>query len=219
MPAAAIFDLDGTLLDTEPDFSLLLNSLLEKHKRLPVERDLVRRTVSSGARALVKLGFQLGDTDEQLPLLLEEFLNLYSELIPQTRADLFEDIAPMIAAVNAAGIPWGIMTNKPRRFSEPLLRHFAAFDTCLALRCPDDVCGGKPHPAGILSVCEALRVDPEQAVYIGDHPRDIEAASNAGMPGIAVRWGYLPEGSNIETWGARFIADTPRSLSDYLKHE
>lgn len=216
MPQAVIFDLDGTLLDTAPDFTLLLNRLLQQHERAEVSSTSIRSTVSAGARALVKLGFGLRDDDPMLPVLLNEFLELYAALIPQTQASLFDDIDMLITSLHGAGVPWGIMTNKARRFSAPLLTRFESFSTCSVLVCPDDVNAAKPDPKGILHACAQLGLPPEQAVYIGDHPRDIEAAVNAGMPGIAVRWGYLPEASKIEEWGAAYIAETPRQLTDYL---
>jgi len=219
MTSAIIFDLDGTLLDTEPDFTLLLNQMLQRHDLPVLDQAAVRRTVSSGAGALVKLGFKLQDKDPLLKLLLEEFLSLYSEQIPRTQASLFEDIDMLIASLHAAGIPWGIMTNKARRFSEPLLQQFESFATCGSLVCPDDVNAGKPDPAGILRVCRELQVAADAAIYVGDHPRDIEAARNAGMPGIAVRWGYLPGDSHIEDWGADHIADSARDLAAYIRKQ
>jgi 2-phosphoglycolate phosphatase len=217
MAAAVIFDLDGTLLDTEPDFSLLLNRQLEQHGRPPVSRTAVRHTVSSGARALIKLGFDLGDDDPKLQALLEEFLASYAEQITQTQACLFDDIDQLIASLHGSGTAWGIMTNKARRFSAPLIERFDTFASCGSLVCPDDVNAGKPDPAGILRACAELQVPPQQAIYVGDHPRDIEAARNAGMPGIAVRWGYLPQDSRIENWGADYIADTADALDAYIR--
>jgi phosphoglycolate phosphatase len=219
MSSAIIFDLDGTLLDTEPDFTLLLNQLLQRHDLPGLEQSAVRGTVSSGARALVKLGFGLHDEDPQLQSLLMEFLDLYAKQIPHTQASLFEDIDMLIASLHAAGVPWGIMTNKARRFSEPLLLQFESFSTCGSLVCPDDVNAGKPDPAGILRVCRELQVAPAEALYVGDHPRDIEAARNAGMPGIAVRWGYLPQDSHIEEWGADHIADSALELAAYIRKQ
>lgn len=217
MTSAIIFDLDGTLLDTEPDFTLLLNQLLQRHDLPGLGQAAVRSTVSSGARALVKLGFTLHDDDPLLQSLLEEFLELYAQQIPRTQSSLFEDIDMLIASLHAEGLPWGIMTNKARRFSEPLLQQFESFATCGSLVCPDDVNAGKPDPAGILRVCSELQVPAAEAIYVGDHPRDIEAARNAGMPGIAVRWGYLPEGSPIERWGADHIANSARELAAYIR--
>jgi 2-phosphoglycolate phosphatase len=209
---AVIFDLDGTLLDTEPDFTLILNQQLAKHGKLPVPGARVRQFVSAGAGAIVQQGFDLAVTDAGYQDLLQEFLALYSEQIPVTRATLFDDIDLLIASLVENGIHWGIMTNKHRRFSEPLLAKFENFATSRSLVCPDDVGAGKPDPAGILRACQQLDVEPASAIYVGDHPRDIEAAKRAGMPGIAVSWGYLPEQPPLAEWRAELIVQSPQEL-------
>jgi N-acetyl-D-muramate 6-phosphate phosphatase len=212
---AVIFDLDGTLLDTAPDFTLALNQLLTQHGKPPVGNAAVRKFVSAGAAAIVRQGFDLAADDPRLPALLQEFLSLYSAQIPQTVATLFDDIDLLIASLLEQGLAWGIMTNKHRRFSEPLLSRFENFATSGALVCPDDVGAAKPDPAGILAVCQQLGVAPAHAVYVGDHPRDIEAAVNAGMPGLAVSWGYLPDDLPIQQWGAAAVIDTPQQLIEW----
>ncbi len=212
MLQAVIFDLDGTLLDTEPDFTLVLNQQLAKHGKPPVPSSSVRKFVSAGAGAIVQQGFGLALTDPQNQELLQEFLTLYSEQIPQTRATLFDDIDLLIATLVENGISWGIMTNKHRRFSEPLLAKFENFATSGSLVCPDDVGVGKPDPAGIVRACQQLGVEPANAIYVGDHPRDIEAAIRAGMPGVAVGWGYLPEQPPLTQWGAELVVNNAQEL-------
>jgi 2-phosphoglycolate phosphatase len=213
---AVLFDLDGTLLDTEPDFTLLINRMLQARNLGPVESGVIRRVVSAGARAMVRAGFSKTDDDPVLEALVDEFLVQYLQLIPDTTASLFEDMDMLIASLNEAGIPWGIMTNKARRFTEPLLACFETFSTCSTLVCRDDVPAGKPDPAGILRGCAALGIAPDSCAYVGDHPRDMEAAVKAGTPAIAVRWGYLPVEEIIEQWGAAFIAETPAALATHL---
>lgn len=212
---AVIFDLDGTLLDTEPDFTLILNEQLRDHGRSETSSALVRRFVSAGAGAIVKQGFALADDDPRLPALLDDFLARYGARIPQTSAALFDDIDLLISTLVERSIRWGVMTNKHSRFSNPLLARFENFATSGALVCPDDVGVGKPDPKGILRACELLDVEPMRCVYVGDHPRDIDAARNAGMPSVAVRWGYLPTEPAISEWGADYIADTPQDLLDW----
>jgi len=214
---AVIFDLDGTLLDTQPDFSVVLNALLAKHQRPPVDSARLQQTISSGARAMLKLGFDLDDKAPELPALLTTFLDDYETLLSSTRASLYDDTDLLISGLLEHNLPWAIMTNKVRRFSAPLISRFETFATCACLICPDDVNAGKPDPAGILKACEIIGIAPANAVYVGDHPRDMEAARNAGMPGIAVRWGYLPGDPPPELWGASFIADTPLHLLAYLQ--
>lgn len=215
MLQAVIFDLDGTLLDTEPDFTLVLNQMLVKYGKPKSDKSAVRKFVSAGASAIVRQGFGLQDNDERLPALLQEFLTLYSAQIPQTTASLFEDVDLLIASLLENGIAWGIMTNKHRRFSEPLLSRFENFSTSGSLVCPDDVGVGKPDPAGILRACEQLGVQPAQAAYVGDHPRDIEAARNAGLRAIAVSWGYLPDDLHINEWGADAVLHSAQELLDW----
>lgn len=216
MLQAILFDLDGTLLDTEPDFTLILNGMLARSGQPELAAATVRRFVSAGAATVVRQGFVLAESDPRLPGYLSEFLARYAEQIPVTRAGLFEDIDLLLASLNERGLAWGIMTNKARRFSEPLLARFESFATCATLVCPDDVGKGKPDPAGLLLACEKLGVTPANTLYVGDHPRDIEAAHKAGMPGIAVSWGYLPDGIHIEKWGASFVANSPRELISHL---
>lgn len=215
MIRGVLFDLDGTLLDTEPDFTLILNDMLAEHGRANVTGALVRKFVSAGAMSVVRQGFDLLDNDPLVPPLLQDFLERYTLQIPNTKAGLFTDIDLVLSTLHDLGIPWGIMTNKARRFSEPLLTRFESFATCATLVCPDDVGKGKPDPAGLLLACSQMNLPPQDVLYVGDHPRDIEAARNAGMPGVAIEWGYLPDDIHISEWGAHFIADTPQAL---LKH-
>ncbi|MEY4642960.1 MAG: hypothetical protein RLZZ227_2954 [Pseudomonadota bacterium] len=213
MIKAVLFDLDGTLLDTEPDFTAILNDMLGKHGHEAVDSALVRKFVSAGALSVVRQGFNIAEDHPSAQELLKDFLERYSQQIPQTRAALFKDIDFALSALREQGLPWGIMTNKARRFSEPLLKQFQSLSTCSTLVCPDDPGSkGKPDPAGLLLACTALKQPPANVLYVGDHPRDIEAARNAGMPAVAVSWGYLPDELHISKWGAHFIADTPRLL-------
>ncbi len=217
MIQAVLFDLDGTLLDTEPDFTLVLNAMLTKHGRANVAGTLVRKFVSAGAMSVVRQGFDLKDNDPLMEELLKDFLERYLVQISQTKAALFKDIERVLTTLEDNGMPWGIMTNKARRFSEPLLTRFESFANCATLVCPDDVGKGKPDPAGLLLACSQLKLPPRDVLYVGDHPRDIEAAKNAGMPGVAIEWGYLPDDIHISKWGAHFIAKTPQALLKHLE--
>ncbi len=219
MRQAVLFDLDGTLLDTEPDFTLILNEMLLLHGQSAVTTEHVRKLVSAGATSMVRHGFNLSESDSRLPDLLAQFLDMYANQIPATRAGLYSDVDLLLATLNEQGVPWGIMTNKSRRFSVPLLARFESFATCGTLVCPDDVGKGKPDPAGLLLACEQLGTAPANTVYVGDHPRDIEAANNAGMYGIAVSWGYLPENNPIALWQAKTIVHSPRELLEFLSRE
>jgi 2-phosphoglycolate phosphatase len=216
MIRGVLFDLDGTLLDTEPDFTDIVNAMLAQQGGEPVDGAMVRKFVSSGAMSVVRQAFAVAEDDPRNQELLTDFLARYLEQIPQTRAVLFDEVEDMLNALHASNIPWGIMTNKARRFSEPLLPKFACFASCATLVCPDDVGRGKPDPAGLLLAAKQMGLAPEHVLYVGDHPRDIDAAKNAGMPAMAIEWGYLPEEPHISAWGAEHIATTPQALLQLL---
>jgi phosphoglycolate phosphatase len=215
MLKAVLFDLDGTLLDTQADFALVINGMLAEHGLPAIDPIRLGETVSSGARAMLKLGFSLTDDSPELAPLLKRFLDDYEK--QHSAAELYLGVPELLAALEAAQLPWGIMTNKPRRFSSLLLPRFPSFALCGSLVCPDDVGNqGKPNPIGLFRACEELGVEPAHCIYVGDHPRDIEASRNAGMPGIAAAWGYLPRDEDPETWGASFIAANPDALCAHL---
>jgi N-acetyl-D-muramate 6-phosphate phosphatase len=211
-----LFDLDGTLLDTEPDFTFILNQLLQQHDRATVSSAQVRKTVSDGARALIKLGFDITEDNPNFPFLLKSLLKLYSELIPLTNSSLFKDISPLLRRIENENCQWGIVTNKPERFTSPLLAMFSEFKPCAVVVCPDHVDEAKPNPAGLLLACNHTNCLPAEAIYVGDHTRDIEAGNNAKMATIAVNWGYISDESPINAWGADKVVGNPDELQNYL---
>lgn len=209
---AVLFDLDGTLVDTAPDFAAVLNAMLQKRGRSALPYDTIRRSVSQGARAVVALGFgELGIETPEFEAIRQEFLSGYREhLAVETR--LFEGMEPMLAAIEASGRPWGIVTNKPSHFTLPLLEQLQLDRRCAVAICPDMVTRSKPDPEPMFKACAALGVAAARAVYVGDHLRDIQAGRNAGMPTIAAGWGYIPAGENPADWQADFEAATVADL-------
>ena len=216
MTSTVLFDLDGTLLDTEMDFTPILNELLLQHGKLAVHSEFIRKHVSNGARAMICAGFGIDETHEKHPSLLQQMLSTYEERIHQSKAELFKGIASLIRSLEDKSIIWGIVTNKPGRFTHPLLKYFPELKNSAIVVCADDLENSKPDPEGILLACKQLGVSPEKVFYVGDHPKDVEAASRAGAKSIAVRWGYLPEEPAIENWHADAIVSTPQEILDFL---
>lgn len=215
---AVLFDLDGTLLDTAPDFTRILNQLLQTHGRPPVPHAEVRRIVSSGARALISLGFNIGEEDERFHGYLDELLKMYDNHIRETRCAPFEGADRLIRRLEQSALVWGIVTNKPSRFTLPLLERTELLRDCRIVVCRDHVEAAKPDPAGLLLACRQAGCAPEQAVYIGDHPKDIEAGKKAGVATVAAAWGYLPDGPDITQWDADLIARSMEDLEHYFFH-
>ena len=214
-PATALLlDLDGTLLDTAPDMAGALNRLRREEGRAELPFATVRPHVSSGARALVELGFG-GAAPEEFERLRLRFLALYADaLAGGTR--LFDGCGALLADVEARGIPWGIVTNKPGYLTTPLLATLGLLARAACVVAGDTVAERKPHPLPLLHAATLIGRAPGACVYAGDHRRDIVAGRAAGMHTVAVRYGYLAEGEDPATWGPDAIVGAPGELLDFL---
>jgi 2-phosphoglycolate phosphatase len=212
---AVLFDLDGTLLDTAPDFAAVLNRMLREHDRAPLPFGQIRATVSHGARALVKLAFGIADGEPGFETLRSRLLELYeSGLAIETTP--FDGIRELLAALAARGIAWGVVTNKPHYLAWPLLARMALQPPAAVLICPDHVSRTKPDPEPLLLACKQLGCEPGRSIYVGDHARDIEAGRSAGMRTVAAAWGYLAEDESVLPWGADFVAQDVTALTHLL---
>lgn len=213
--AAVLFDLDGTLVDTAPDFARILNQLRSAENLPPLPYNVIRGQVSNGARALVKLGFDLPEDSSAFADRLAALLKLYEkELALESR--LFPGLDAALALLEAHDIPWGVVTNKPSRYTIPLLKGLKLDQRCAVAVCPDHVDNKKPHPEPLLTACEWISVPPRQTLYVGDHARDIEAGRAAGNTTVAAAWGYLNPDEDISNWQADFILHTPQELHHLL---
>ncbi len=216
--AAVLFDLDGTLVDTAPDFVRILNQLRSADNLPPLPFNTIRSQVSNGARALVKLGFDLQEDSDAFNERLNTLLKLYEkELAVESR--LFTGLDEALQLLEAHDIPWGVVTNKPSRYTIPLLKGLKLDQRCAVAVCPDHVENKKPHPEPLLTACEWISVPPNQTLYVGDHLRDIEAGRAAGNTTIAAAWGYLNPGENVSDWQADIILHTPQELHHLLANQ
>lgn len=207
MPLSAVlFDLDGTLIDTAPDFILAVNSLRAEQNLPPLPEDDIRKTVSDGARALITLAFNLEEGDDGFEPLRERLLELYTDNICVHSA-LFEGMQSVLDQLAEQGIPWGIVTNKPSRFTDPLLAQLDIKPAPQSVICPDHVAITKPDPEGVLLACKQMGADASNAIYVGDHIRDIDAGKNARMKTIACGYGYVSIGDNSHNWNADYHVD------------
>ncbi len=211
-----LFDLDGTLIDTAPDFTLVVNKLLAEHDRDALSHKMIHLNVSNGARALVKNAFEIDETHDDFSSLLQRLLDLYYEQLDSTVAALYPGLDDLLAQLEAQNIPWGIVTNKPEKYSARLLEKLQLSSRCSVLVCPDHVSETKPHPEPIFLALEKLGLNSERTVYIGDHIRDIQAAKNADVIAIAAAYGYLAEDAKVEEWYADFILHSPEQTTSLL---
>ena len=215
---AVLFDLDGTLIDTAADFIRIIQNMCREEGRVVVDADLIRTQVSEGARAMVKLVYPELAVDD--PIFLahrQRFLDLYGEDIA-VDTDLFQGMYPLIEDLESHNIPWGIVTNKPRGLSESLLQALNLSERCAVLVCPEDVTHTKPDPEPMYLAASHLQIDPKQIIYVGDHPRDIDAGRNASMYTILAAYGYLPleHKDNLDAWQADCIVNNVTELHQII---
>ncbi|ABE49843.1 HAD family hydrolase [Methylobacillus flagellatus] len=199
-----LFDLDGTLVDTAPDLGLALNLQRKRHGLPFLDQDIIRPYASHGSKGLLAIGFNITPEDANFAAMRDEYLALYEEVYTRTPM-LFEGMETLLQRMESAGLRWGIVTNKPRRFSAPLLAALKLEQRMACLVCADDVPRAKPHPDSLLAACEQAGVLPEVCIYIGDAQRDIAAGIAAGMPTVAALYGYLDQADRPLEWGADYV--------------
>ena len=210
-PAALLFDLDGTLVDSAPDLGGAANDMLLARGREPLPLSALRPHGGSGARGMIGAAFGLAPGDAGNEPLREEFLRVYEARLLRHTA-LFDEVDALVAGLAAAGLPFGIVTNKAVRLASPLADGLGLRPPAAVLIGGDSTPHTKPHPAPLWAACAALGVAAGECVYIGDDPRDMRAAAAAGMPGWAASWGYLGVAEPLHAWGAQAVLDSPAAI-------
>ncbi len=210
-----LFDLDGTLADTAADLTRALNRVLAELDRPPKALEDTRPHVSLGAAVLLRIGLDTHPGDPRIGELFPRLLRFYAEdICVETR--LFPAIDTLLDSLRANGTPWGIVTNKPRAYTGPLLDALPLPVPPSTVICADDLPHRKPHPLPIRRACQVLEAAPGDCLYVGDDRRDIVAGFRAGAWTAAAAWGYLGPDEDPATWGADIVADDAAALIDRL---
>ncbi len=201
MIQALLLDLDGTLLDTSPTFTRVVNTLKLKRQEMPLSQATIQPYISFGTRVLLERCFQITPEHPLYEALKTDFLTLYAQTIAKDSVLFpgFDHLFPWWAQQNRK---IGIVTNKFTALTEPLLEQLHLREKIQVLVCGDTLPKAKPHPEPIWHACERLGVDPQHTVYVGDAARDIEAGRAAGTKTIAALYGYLPNPNEPKSWGA-----------------
>ena len=213
--AAVLFDLDGTLIDSAPDLGAAVDKMRVQRglPSLPLEQ--YRPMAGAGARGMIGIAFGITPEHADFEAMKEEFFVNYENCMTE-RTRIFEGVHDMIAALVSQGLPWGVVTNKSSRFTDPLTSAMPLFATAGAIVSGNTTPHAKPHPEPLFEAARRLSLDPARCIYVGDDERDIVAGLAAGMGTVAATYGYLGQQTDITRWNAHLHIDSPLKLLNFL---
>lgn len=208
---AVFFDLDGTLADTARDLAAPVQEMRAERGLALLPFETLRPFASMGARGMIERGLGVERDDDAFPALRDEFLSRYERaMLVHTR--LFDGMEPVLEALEAAGIRWGVISNKVERYVRPILDGLGLLERAVCAIGGDTTAHAKPHPAPLLHGARLAGADPTRCVYVGDDLRDIEAGRAAAMRTVAVAYGFCGDLSPPECWGADDLIREPIEL-------
>ena len=213
--SAVLFDLDGTLADSAGDLAGAVNRMRAERGLAPLPVAALRPHASAGARGLLGAGLGITPDDTRYPAARDQFLAYYAAALDHT-TELFDGIHALLDALDARALPWGIVTNKAARFTQPVVDALGLQRRAAAIVSGDTTAHAKPHPAPLLHAATLLDVAAAQCVYVGDDLRDVIAGNAAGMATIVAEYGYLGEDGCADDWPATGWIDAPLRLLDWL---
>lgn len=212
--SCVLFDLDGTLVDTAPDLIACLNRSLNAHGLDTVAPEIIKPFISYGAAAMIYAG-QPAVSDRLRADILKTMLDFYQDNIAEHTV-FFSGMTDTLAAIEAQGLKWGVVTNKRERFTHPLMDALKLTGRAACIVSGDTTANPKPHPEPMLAACKQAGVDPRECVYIGDAEHDIIAGKSVQMKTLAALYGYIKPGDMPETWGADALIESPAQISTWI---
>ena len=169
----------------------------------------------AGARGMLSIALGMSPDHPDFAAMKEEFLVNYERCMTQ-RTVAFDGVPEVVAALVAMNLPWGVVTNKSARFTDPLTRDMPLFATAATVISGDTTPYAKPHPWPLFEAARRLGVDPASCLYVGDDHRDIVAGLAAGMGTVAATYGYLGSPASTASWGAHASIASPLELLPLL---
>ena len=214
--SGVLFDLDGTLIDSAPDLGAAANQMRVRRGMASLPLELYRPLCGAGARGMLEIAFAIGPDHTDFEAMREEFFSNYERCLSE-RTFAFDGVAELIAALQARGIAWGVVTNKSQRFALPLTAGMPLFASAGAIVSGDTTPHAKPHPAPLLEAARRMGLNPAHCLYVGDDERDIVAGHAAGMRTVAATYGYLGSRSDVAAWNAHAQINSPLALLQLLQ--
>ncbi len=216
MPQAILFDLDGTLIDSAPDLGAAVDEMRVARGLPSLPLESYRHMAGAGARGMLGIAFDMKPDHPEFNEYKEEFFRIYENRLTQLTS-AFDGVAHMLQVLQQRGLPWGIVTNKSSRFTDPLVRQMALLSPAAVVISGDTTPHPKPHPEPLFEAARRLRMDPTQCWYVGDDERDIVAGKAAGMQTLAATYGYLGASAEWQLWGAHDAIHQPQGLLKKLE--
>ena len=210
LPQAILFDLDGTLIDSAPDLAAAADKLRTDRGLPSIAYERYRPMAGAGARGMLQIAFEMKPDHADYDAYREEFYINYERNLTE-RTFAFKGVEALLAGIKAKKLRWGIVTNKSKRFTNPLVAQMPLLQGAAAVISGDSTPHTKPHPEPVLAAARIAGIDPAKCWYVGDDRRDIESGRAAGMATIAANWGYMGE-HDVSTWGADVVLDQPAQL-------
>ena len=207
---AVLFDLDGTLIDSAPDLGAAADKMRTDRGLPGLPLDDYRPMAGAGARGMLGVAFGMTPEHPEFLTYREEFFVNYENAMTE-RTVIFDGVHAMVQALQAMGMPWGVVTNKSQRFTLPLTAGMPLFASASVVISGDTTAHSKPHPEPLFEAARRLGFEPHRCVYVGDDERDIVAGRAAGMGTVAATYGYLGA-TDISQWQADAHIDLPLQL-------
>ncbi|MBA3059314.1 phosphoglycolate phosphatase [Rhodoferax sp.] len=213
---AVLFDLDGTLIDSAPDLGAAADKMrvVRGMPSLPMAR--YRPMAGAGARGMIEVALGVAPEHANFDVLREEFFTNYEQCMTE-KTYAFDGVHQLISSLLARGLPWGVVTNKSKRFTDPLTRSMPLFESVGVVISGDTTPHAKPHPEPLFEAARRLAIDPAHCLYVGDDERDIVAGLAAGMGTVAATYGYLGQKADPHQWGAHAVINFPPELLQFLQ--
>jgi len=217
-PEIVLFDLDGTLVDTVPDLAYCIDQTMLQ-MNLPVRGEKsVRHWVGNGVESLVKRALLNAMDGEPDPVLfqsaLPSFKSLYASNI-SVRSRLYDGVLTGLDYLKRRGYRLACVTSKVREFTHPLMRDLKIAKYFELILCGDDTARMKPDPLPLLTAADRMRVNPKQALMVGDSVSDLNAARAAGFQIICMSYGYN-HGEDIRSYGPDAVIDSMTQLETLI---